>query len=385
MKNKSILKIIFILLLTSLALVSCTEEEYSSTKLYKSLTSYVQSGDTAVLKNKKYNRIALSGQSVLEINKAEIYNADFDEAASVEDASTLSILNSEIISKSVALRGNGNKTTVNAISSKITSYGKYVLDIKDNAIFTGSSLDINNLSDDGAGIIVSSKASFILNNSNVEAKGVGIESDSLVCIMDTEMNVRSLIFYEGASVTLDDSRFYTEHGILLVDNPKDNMIHVSLNLEKVKLAASNGAALSLVDSKATIKIAASTIGQSFTNVIALKKSEGTVTVCNTYITGDIAADEESCLNILLKEGSVLTGAINNINKAKTVTIQIDETSSWILQADSYVRGIISKDKSLNSIKSNGFTIYYDSSCNTNSWLNKSIVNLPGGGLLVPAK
>ena len=385
MKNKSILKIIFILLLTSLALVSCTEEEYSSTKLYKSLTSYEQSGDTAVLKNKKYNRIALSGQSVLEISKAEIYNADFDEAVSVEDASTLSILNSEIISKSVALRGNGNKTTVNAISSKITSYGKYVLDIKDNAIFTGSSLDITNLSDDGAGIIVSSKASFILNNSNVEAKGVGIESDSLVCIMDTEMNVRSLIFYEGASVTLDDSRFYTEHGILLVDNPKYNMIHVSLNMEKIKLVASNGAALSLLDSKASIKIAESTIGQSFTNVMALKNSEGTVTLSNTSITGNITADEESCLNILLKEGSVLTGAINNINKAQTVTIQIDETSSWILGADSYVRGIISKDKSLTGIKSNGFTIYYDSSCNTNSWLNKSIVNLPGGGLLVPAK
>lgn len=385
MKNQRILKILFIILLTSLVLVSCTEEDYRSTKLYKSLTTYEQKGDTVVLKNKKYNSMSLSEKAVLEINKSQIYNADFEEAIIVKEGSTVSILNSEIASKRSALSAKGVDTTINAIFTKIVSYGTYVLDITENAVFTGSSLNISNLSEEGGVINVRSKSSFVLNNSNVIAKGTGIESDSIVSVSGTEMNVRSLIFYEGASVTLDDSQIYTEHGILLMDNPKDNLIHVSLNLEKVKLFASNGAALSLVDSKASIKMASSTVGQSFANVICLKNSEGTLTLCNTNITGNVNTDEQSCMNILLKEGSVFKGSINSTNKSKTVTIQIEQSSSWELEADSYVRAIISKDKNLDSVKSNGFTIYYDSKCNTNAWLNNTIVYLSDGGRIAPAK
>ena len=379
MRKTGAIKLIIIILLMSAVLVSCTEEEYRASRLYKSLTSYEQKGETVALKNKKYNKIDLSKKAILEISKGQIYNADFNEAVNIKGASTASILNSEIISKTLAVRAAEKDTVVNVISTNIASYGDYVISVTDNAVFTGSSLNVANLGDTGAAIQVTSRASLVLNNSNVNAKGAGVESDSLVSISSSEMTVESLKFYEGAAVTLDDSRFYTLHGIMLLDNSNENLIHVSLNLKKTKLTADNGALVSMIDTKASIKLEDTTISQNEYNVISLKNSDVTVTLCKSNVEGSIIADDSSSLNILIK------GYINRDNKAKTVTVQIEENSIWEVTSDSYVRGIILKDRDLSGIKSNGFTIFYDTKCVTNSWMEKSTINLPDGGKLVPLK
>ncbi len=385
MKKTGAITLILIILIMAAVLVSCTEEEYRSSRLYKSLTSYEQKGETVTLKNKKYNKITLLEKAVLDISKGQIYNADFDEALNIKGASTVSILNSEIISKTIGIRATEKDTVVNALSTSIASYGNYVLSVTDNAIFTGSSLKIANLSDTGAGIQISSKASVVLNNSSVTTKGAGLEADSMISVSASEMTVESLKFYEGAAVTFDNSRFYTKYGIILMDNPNENLIHVSLNLKKVKLTADNGALLSMIDTKASVKMEETSIIQNEYNVISLKNSEATLTLFKSNIEGSIIADDSSCLNILLKEGSVFKGYINKDNKSRTVTVQIEENSTWEVTSDSYVRGIIVKDKNLNGIKSNGFTIFYDTKCVTNAWLEKATVTLPDGGKLVPMK
>ncbi|NLF37747.1 MAG: hypothetical protein GX584_11425, partial [Clostridiaceae bacterium] len=346
MNKNGAVKIILIILIMSALLTSCTEEEYRASKLYRSLTSYEQVGETVTLKNKKYNRVYLTEEAQLDMSKVEIYNADFDQAVMVEDSS-LALLNSQVLSKTIAITSLGKETIINAISSEMASYGLFVLDVSDKALFTGSNLKITNLSENGSGINVRSEASMVINNSNVSVKGVGVETDAIVSISNSEITSSSLKFYEGASVTLTDSRFYTDHGLLLVDNPTENKIHVSLNLEKVKLNTTYGAALSMIDAKASVKISESTIGQNSKNVMSLSNSEGTLTLCNTTIEGNINTDETSSLNILLKQESVLIGQINNENKYNTVTIQIEEASVWELTQDSYVRGIILKDKTLN--------------------------------------
>lgn len=384
MNKNGAVKIILIILIMSALLTSCTEEEYRASKLYRSLTSYEQVGETVTLKNKKYNRVYLTEEAQLDMSKVEIYNADFDQAVVVKDSSSLAILNSQILSKNTAITSVGEETIINAISSEMASYGLFVLDISDKALFTGSNLKITNLSENGSGINVRSEASMVINNSNVSVKGVGVETDAIVSISNSEITSSSLKFYEGASVTLTDSRFYTDHGLLLVDNPTENKIHVSLNLEKVKLNTTYGAALSMIDAKASVKISESTIGQNSKNVMSLSNSEGTLTLCNTSIEGNINTDETSSLNILLKQESVLIGQINNENKYNTVTIQIEEASVWELTQDSYVRGIILKDKTLNGIKSNGHTIYYNTKCATNAWLNGNTIYLNDGGKITPA-
>lgn len=382
MNKNGAVKIILIILIMSALLTSCTEEEYRASKLYRSLTSYEQVGETVTLKNKKYNRVYLKEEAQLDMSKVEIYNADFDQAVLVEDSS-LAFLNSQVLSKTTAITSLGKESIINAISSEMASYGLFVLDISDKALFTGSNLKITNLSENGSGINVRSEASMVINNSNVSVKGVGVETDAIVSISNSEITSSSLKFYEGASVTLTDSRFYTDHGLLLVDNPTENKIHVSLNLEKVKLNTTYGAALSMIDAKASVKISESTIDQNSKNVMSLSNSEGTLTLCNTTIEGNINTDETSSLNILLKQEAILIGQINNENKYNTVTIQIEEASVWELTQDSYVRGIILKDKTLNGIKSNGHTIYYDTKCATNTWLNGNTIYLEDGGKITP--
>jgi hypothetical protein len=350
------------------------------------LTSYEQKGETVALKNKKYNKIDLSEKAVLEISKGQIYNADFYEAVNIKSASTASIINSEIISKTVAIRASEQDSVINAISTNIASYGDYVISISDNAVFTGSSLNIANLGDTGAAIQVTSKASMVLNNSNVTAKSTGVETDSLVSISGSQMTVESMKFYEGAAITIDDSSFYTKHGIILLDNfNNENLIHISLNMKKTKLTADNGALLSMIDTKASAKLEDTTLSQNEYCVVSLINSEGTLTLSKSNVLGSIVADERSSLNILIKDGSVIKGYINKDNKARTVTVQIEENSVWEVTSDSYVRGIILKDKNLSGIKSNGFTIFYDTKCVTNTWMGKATIYLPDGGKLVPLK
>jgi len=385
MRKTNALKLIIIILIMSAVLVSCTEEEYRASRLYKSLTSYEQKSETVTLKNKKYNKIDLSKKAVLELSKGMIYNVDFSEAVNVRDASTASILNSEIISKTLAMKVTEKDTVMNVISTDIASYGDYVISVTDNAVFTGSGLKVNNLGEGGAAIKISSGASMVLNKSNVKANGAGVESDSLVSISSSEMTVESLRFYEGATVTLDDSRFYTNHGIMLLDNANEKLIHVSLNLKKAKLTADDGALLSMIDTKASVKIEDTTLNQGSSNIMLLKNSEATVTLCNSDAEGGVMTDESSSLNLLIKNGSAFKGYINKGNRTKTVTVQIEENSVWEVTSDSYVRGIILKDANFENIKSNGFTIYYDPKSSTNAWLDKKTVNLTDGGRLAPLR
>jgi hypothetical protein len=276
-------------------------------------------------------------------------------------------------------------TVMNVISTDIASYGDYVISVTDNAVFTGSGLKVNNLGEGGAAIKISSGASMVLNKSNVKANGAGVESDSLVSISSSEMTVESLRFYEGATVTLDDSRFYTNHGIMLLDNANEKLIHVSLNLKKAKLTADDGALLSMIDTKASVKIEDTTLNQGSSNIMLLKNSEATVTLCNSDAEGGVMTDESSSLNLLIKNGSAFKGYINKGNRTKTVTVQIEENSVWEVTSDSYVRGVILKDANFENIKSNGFTIYYDPKSSTNAWLDKKTVNLPDGGRLAPLR
>ena len=161
MNKNGAVKIILIILIMSALLTSCTEEEYRASKLYRSLTSYEQVGETVTLKNKKYNRVYLTEEAQLDMSKVEIYNADFDQAVMVEDSS-LALLNSQILSKNTAITSVGEETIINAISSEMASYGLFVLDISDKALFTGSNLKITNLSENGSGINVRAKLQWLL-------------------------------------------------------------------------------------------------------------------------------------------------------------------------------------------------------------------------------
>lgn len=97
------------------------------------------------------------------------------------------------------------------------------------------------------------------------------------------------------------------------------------------------------------------------------------------LKGNINVDNISTLEINLID-SVLTGAINTEDTAKSITLNLDSDSVWDVTGTSYVTIITGDNSDFNNIESNGYTIYYDS--NSNTQLNGKTITLSGGGKLV---
>lgn len=120
-----------------------------------------------------------------------------------------------------------------------------------------------------------------------------------------------------------------------------------------------------------------TNGSNGANVIINADSES--------LNGNIILDNISTANLNLQNNTSLKGTLNKDNTAKSVSITLDKTSTWNATGTSYITSLTDADSSLANIISNGNTIYYDSSVNTNSWLAGKTISLADGGTLTPVK
>ena len=98
------------------------------------------------------------------------------------------------------------------------------------------------------------------------------------------------------------------------------------------------------------------------------------------LKGDIICDSISSADISLSSSSSFSGAIDNANTG-SVSVSLDSTSVWNVTADSYVSSISSAKSDFSNIKSNGYTIYYDSSACIS--LGGKTIALTDGGKLAP--
>jgi hypothetical protein len=116
---------------------------------------------------------------------------------------------------------------------------------------------------------------------------------------------------------------------------------------------------------------------------------GTVilTADDQTLAGDMTADAISTLNVILQNGSSLTGAINAEQTAKETNLTLDATSTWNVTADSYLTCLTFDseivDDTISNIIGNGHTVYYDASAC--SALNGTTYTLSDGGTLQPAR
>ena len=78
---------------------------------------------------------------------------------------------------------------------------------------------------------------------------------------------------------------------------------------------------------------------------------------NQTINGDIFADSISTLDMNLKNSSSYTGCINTDNKAKSITLTIDKSSTLTLTNDCYVTSLNDSDTSYSNINFNGYKLY----------------------------
>ena len=148
----------------------------------------------------------------------------------------------------------------------------------------------------------------------------------------------------------------------------------TITLKGVSLGASSGI---------LVKASADNWGTSGSN-------GGTVvlTADGQIMSGDLVADKISSINLTLQSGSSWTGAIDNANTAKAVSITLDVTSKWTLTADSYVTALSDASGisggTVTNIVGNGHAVYYDAGNSANSALGGRAYTLSGGGYLKPA-
>ena len=75
------------------------------------------------------------------------------------------------------------------------------------------------------------------------------------------------------------------------------------------------------------------------------------------LNGNIELDNISSLDINLKNGSILSSAINNSNTAKSVKLYLDNSSKFELSGDTYITNLSNEDSSNNNIIFNGYKLY----------------------------
>jgi hypothetical protein len=101
------------------------------------------------------------------------------------------------------------------------------------------------------------------------------------------------------------------------------------------------------------------------------------------LKGNLIADNNSEITLSLKNNSDLVGAVNPDNKAKSISMSLDGTSTWTLTADSHVTTLVANisDTTVANIIGNGYTLFYKTS--ENRILEGKTFALKNGGSLKP--
>lgn len=106
-------------------------------------------------------------------------------------------------------------------------------------------------------------------------------------------------------------------------------------------------------------------------------------VSNQTIAGDVTADGNSSLKLVLRDKTYFKGALNKDKTARAVSVSLDKEAVWDVTGTSYVTAFTDEDTTLANVHSNGYDIYYNGDIPDNAWLKKAVRDLPGGGRLLP--
>jgi hypothetical protein len=109
----------------------------------------------------------------------------------------------------------------------------------------------------------------------------------------------------------------------------------------------------------------------------------TLDAVGQVLSGDVAVDGTSAFSLSLTDGSIYTGAVDGRNQGQSVSVVLDDNSSWTLTADAHVDALTDAKADLSNLQSGGFKLYYDASNATNAWLSGKTYTLQGGGSLTP--
>lgn len=109
---------------------------------------------------------------------------------------------------------------------------------------------------------------------------------------------------------------------------------------------------------------------------------GKLTIGKGAWTRDVEIGEGASLHLTLQPSAMFTGVIHGTSM-QDVSISLDALSVWTLTGDVAVGAIVNADASFSNVRSDGYSIEYNSESEDNAYLAGAAKQLPGGGFLTP--
>jgi len=326
------------------------------------------------------------------------YGGDTTYASSTSSAVTLTV--------TAASTSARTQPVVSASALTNTAYGSSPLHAISDFNATGGTYTAKN----AQAAVVESGGSITLTNAALSgAAGNG----SGVLLSNRTANVNQSVSPASpplARFTMTGGSLSYNCSVKLTDSCDEAVTRTQSNPATLLSVAGTKAAITLTDVKVTNNTATNdnpqgtllTVSQSS----ATRSIEGDAafTAQGTTLVGDIRVDPFSAVAFqILKDaagtGSSFTGAINQSNAGKSVSLALDESSIWTVTAASYLTSVTGLDLSspgpgassaamviVNNIDGGGHCVYYSGSVDGSGvdGSNTHIYALSGGGFLAPA-
>ena len=260
------------------------------------------------------------------------------------------------------------------------------LDIENGARVNASSITIDQVNagsplGNASLVFLSEGTQLNMNSSAVTGSGADTDliyagkSSSAVLtdcgLADTGDNSSCATAEKGGNIVVDTCTFVTEGSAVCLHAGTSGSIECKSATLSGGLSLTDNGIISMTDC-------------SCSGDILFFGPDNVLTLHNTSVSGTISpfGDDVSDIMIRLTDGSRFTGSTVE-NTGTGISISMDATSSWELTSDAYLQGFSVESGNVTGIKSNGFTIYYNSEHEDCAWLSGKTISLPGNGTLSP--
>lgn len=265
---------------------------------------------------------------------------DVTGGASIE-ASNLNIETSG--NSSAAIRSDRGGGTLNVSQGTYTTNGTGSPAVYSTADITVS--DATLTANASEGVVIEGKNSITLENCEVTGNMQGTYHG------DENENLHTIMIYQSMSGDADEGEgTLTVNGGSITGRNGDLIYTTNttsvLNLNNVALTLSNDVLL-----RVTGNDSSRGWGTAGSN-----GADMSLFATNQILNGNIIVDEISSLALTISEKSSFEGSINAQQEGGKITVNLDDSSTWKLTADSY---ITSFEGSFDNIDSNGYTLYID--------------------------
>ena len=170
----------------------------------------------------------------------------------------------------------------------------------------------------------------------------------------------ALFIYQKGNIELEEGSLGTaEQGSPIITISGDAEKGTgSVSIQTSSIEAINSDILSTSNTVAKISLSGNKITSNSENAfLRSKNSETQLSLSSQVVSGDIILDSTSTLSLTLSSESYYKGAINNEETASSISLELDESSSIVLTADSYVSSLENANLSNSNIYSNGYNLY----------------------------